>query len=145
MKKILFALAASAALTVASGALAADKYKACFIYVGSKTDGGWTQAHDIGRQMVDKELGDQVHASILSLSPKLRVVTVLRYLQNLSYEDVAETLELSLGTVKSRLARAHIALIDQLRPLLGDAASIPSNDGHTTQSSSAPGESPRLS
>ncbi|MCB9880607.1 MAG: sigma-70 family RNA polymerase sigma factor [Planctomycetes bacterium] len=91
-----------------------------------------------------KELGDQVHASILSLSPKLRVVTVLRYLQNLSYEDVAETLELSLGTVKSRLARAHIALIDQLRPLLDDAAGHPVHDGHTTRSST-PGEQPRLS
>ncbi|MCB1439864.1 MAG: BMP family ABC transporter substrate-binding protein, partial [Nitratireductor sp.] len=70
MKKILFALAASAALTVASGALAADKYKACFIYVGSKTDGGWTQAHDIGRQMVDKELGDQVETAYVENVPE---------------------------------------------------------------------------
>lgn len=65
-----------------------------------------------------KELGDRVRASILSLSPKLRVVTVLRYLQDLSYEDVAETLEISLGTVKSRLSRAHDALTEHLRPSL---------------------------
>jgi simple sugar transport system substrate-binding protein len=70
MKKILFALAASASLTVASGAIAADKYKACFVYVGSKTDGGWTQAHDIGRQMVEKELGDQVETAYVENVPE---------------------------------------------------------------------------
>jgi basic membrane protein A and related proteins len=61
MKKILTGLAAATFLaSMAAPALAADKIKACFLYVGSKTDGGWTQAHDAGRLMVDKELGDKV-------------------------------------------------------------------------------------
>ncbi|TDH39347.1 BMP family ABC transporter substrate-binding protein [Pseudohoeflea suaedae] len=70
MKKILFALTATVALTAAGGAFAQDKFKACFIYVGSKTDGGWTQAHDIGRQMVDKELGDKVETVFLENVPE---------------------------------------------------------------------------
>ena len=56
------------------------------------------------------EVGDQVQAAISLLSPKLRVILALRYLEEMSYEELAATLELSMGTVKSRLARAHLAL-----------------------------------
>jgi basic membrane protein A len=37
--------------------------KAAWIYVGSKTDGGWTQAHDEGRQAVEDALGDKVETT----------------------------------------------------------------------------------
>ena len=56
------------------------------------------------------EVGDQVQLAISQLSPKLRVILALRYLEEMSYEELAATLELSLGTVKSRMARAHLAL-----------------------------------
>jgi RNA polymerase sigma-70 factor (ECF subfamily) len=56
------------------------------------------------------EIGDQVQAAIQLLSPKLRVILALRYLEAMSYDDLAATLSLSLGTVKSRLARAHLAI-----------------------------------
>lgn len=56
------------------------------------------------------EFGDQVQEAISKLSPKLRVILALRYLEEMSYEELAATLELSLGTVKSRMARAHLAL-----------------------------------
>jgi len=56
------------------------------------------------------EMGDQVQEAISQLSPKLRVILALRYLEQMSYEELAATLELSMGTVKSRLARAHLAL-----------------------------------
>ena len=65
MNKMLFGLAAALAVTAAGPAVAQDKIKACFLYVGSKTDGGWTQAHDVGRQLVEKELGDRVETSFL--------------------------------------------------------------------------------
>jgi RNA polymerase sigma-70 factor (ECF subfamily) len=58
----------------------------------------------------ESEFAREVHLSIQRLSPKLRTIVVLRYLENLSYEEVAEALGCSLGTVKSRLARAHSAL-----------------------------------
>lgn len=62
-----------------------------------------------------RELGSQVQEAIAMLSPKLRVILALRYLEDMSYEDLAATLGLSLGTVKSRLARAHLALENIVR------------------------------
>ena len=64
------------------------------------------------------ELEAEIQSAILRLSPKLRAITVLRYIENLSYEQIAETLQISLGTVKSRLARAHDVLDRELTPVL---------------------------
>lgn len=65
-----------------------------------------------------RELEGEVQRAILRLSPKMRVITILRYVEDLSYEEIAETLQISLGTVKSRLARAHQALDRELTPVL---------------------------
>ena len=71
MKKTIIAgIAAALALSVASVSHAEDKFKACFVYVGSKTDGGWTQAHEVGRQLVDKELGDKVETVFVENTPE---------------------------------------------------------------------------
>ena len=51
---------------------------------------------------------------------KLRVVTVLRYLEGLSYEEIAEALGLAVGTVKSRLFLAHATLKEALNDLVKD-------------------------
>jgi RNA polymerase sigma-70 factor (ECF subfamily) len=64
------------------------------------------------------ELEAEIQTCILRLSPKLRGITVLRYVENLSYEEISETLQISMGTVKSRLARAHAALDRELTPVL---------------------------
>ncbi len=64
------------------------------------------------------ELEAEVQRAISRLSPKMRVITVLRYLEALSYEQIAQTLQISIGTVKSRLARAHQALDRELTPVL---------------------------
>lgn len=63
MKRLMLALAASAVLAAPGGALAQDKVKACFVYVGSRTDGGYNQGHDIGRMYAEKELGDKVETA----------------------------------------------------------------------------------
>ena len=71
MKKTIIAgIAAALALSVAGVSHAEDKFKACFVYVGSKTDGGWTQAHEVGRQLVDKELGDKVETVFVENTPE---------------------------------------------------------------------------
>jgi RNA polymerase sigma-70 factor (ECF subfamily) len=57
-----------------------------------------------------RDLRTHVQTALESLSPRLRIVVVLRYLEDLSYTDIAEILGCSLGTVKSRLNRAHAAL-----------------------------------
>jgi RNA polymerase sigma-70 factor (ECF subfamily) len=65
-----------------------------------------------------RELEQAIQLAISRLSPKLRAIVVLRYIENLSYEEVSEALRISLGTVKSRLARAHEALDRELTPVL---------------------------
>ncbi len=64
------------------------------------------------------ELEHEIQRAIMRLSPKLQAITVLRYVEGLSYDEIAETLQISLGTVKSRLARAHDALDRELTPVL---------------------------
>jgi RNA polymerase sigma-70 factor, ECF subfamily len=64
------------------------------------------------------ELESEVQHAILRLSPKMRAITVLRYVEDLSYDEISQALQISLGTVKSRLARAHQALDRELTPVL---------------------------
>ena len=51
-----------------------------------------------------------MEAAIHLLSPKLRAILVLRYLEGLSFEELSDVLACSMGTVKSRLNRAHAAM-----------------------------------
>ena len=59
--------------------------------------------------------GAAVQQALGRLSPKLRVVIVLRYYWDLPYAEIAEVLEVPLGTVKSRLNAALQALHAALR------------------------------
>jgi len=67
MKKWMIAAAALMACTalVTGSAPAADKLKACWVYVGPVGDGGYTYQHDLGRKEVEKELGDKVETKYL--------------------------------------------------------------------------------
>ena len=62
------------------------------------------------------EVARRVQDALLTLSPKLRSIAVLRYVEGLTYEELAEALDCSMGTVKSRLNRAHAALARELGP-----------------------------
>ncbi|WP_085316557.1 BMP family ABC transporter substrate-binding protein [Derxia lacustris] len=68
-------LAASAAV-LAAGALAlpaaqaAEPLKIGFVYVGPVGDAGWTYAHDLGRQQLEKELGDKVKTTYVENVPE---------------------------------------------------------------------------
>lgn len=62
-----------------------------------------------------KELRRTVEKGIRSLSPEYRTVLILRELQQLSYQEIADTLELDLGTVKSRINRGRKQLQKFLR------------------------------
>lgn len=64
--KIWMAMAAALALSVSAGAAqAADKLKACWVYVGPVGDFGYSYQHDQGRKAVEKELGDKVETVFL--------------------------------------------------------------------------------
>ncbi len=54
-----------------------------------------------------KQAGIGLRKGLAALSDKLRTVIVLKELEELSYEEIAEVLDLPLGTVKSRIARAR--------------------------------------
>lgn len=65
------------------------------------------------RAVQDHEaLGDRhsVSAAVEKLSPKLRMPILLKYYEELSYEEIAAILGCSMGTVASRMNRAHRAL-----------------------------------
>jgi len=66
------------------------------------------------RRCAQHDLRDHVRQALDTLSPRLRIVIVLRYLESLAYADIAEILDCSLGTVKSRLNRAHTAMRREL-------------------------------
>lgn len=57
-----------------------------------------------------RDLKDAVARGLRALSEDHRAVLVMREMQELSYEEIAETLSLDLGTVKSRISRARNAL-----------------------------------
>lgn len=57
-----------------------------------------------------RDLKRAVHEAILNLSEDHRLIIVLRDLQGFTYEEIASMLDCSLGTVKSRLNRARMAL-----------------------------------
>ena len=68
-------------------------------------------------QHAEGERREIIHRAVMELSPKLRAVVALRYLEGLSYEEIASVLECSSGTVASRLNRALSELESRLRPL----------------------------
>ena len=64
--------------------------------------------------MEQQELRRQIEAGLQTLSPEHREVLVLREIQQLSYDEIADTLSLDLGTVKSRINRGRRQLRDFL-------------------------------
>ncbi len=65
---------------------------------------------DAQTRPVRAEAGLDVQAALAKLSPKLREVVVLNVYQGLRYQEIADVLEIPLGTVKSRLNLALTAL-----------------------------------
>ncbi len=66
---------------------------------------------------LDTEVREAVEAAIAGLAPHHRTIIVLRDIEELTYEEIAEVLEMELGTVKSRLYRARCALSRSLGEL----------------------------
>ncbi|NLW91721.1 MAG: sigma-70 family RNA polymerase sigma factor [Syntrophomonadaceae bacterium] len=68
-----------------------------------------------------KEFSDYIQTLLDELRPEHKTAIVLRDVMELSYEEIAQTLDCSLGTVKSRISRAR----DMLRKKLVDRELIP--------------------
>lgn len=65
------------------------------------------------------EVRHSVERAVAALKPKLRVVMLLKYFEEMSYEEIAVALGLSKGTVASRLNRGHKVLARKLGHLRG--------------------------
>ena len=57
-----------------------------------------------------REVGETVHAALGKLSPELREAVILRDLQDMDYKEIAVTLKVPEGTVKSRINRGRVEL-----------------------------------
>lgn len=65
-------------------------------------------------EVLARELGEQIEAAVAQLRPEYRSCILLRHVDGRSYEEIAEILELPLGTVKTYIHRAR----NELRELL---------------------------
>jgi len=68
-------------------------------------------------KLSDKEVRERIDAAIVKLSPEHRAVITLRELDGLEYQEIADAMECSIGTVMSRLFYARKKLQNMLRDL----------------------------
>ncbi|MEF8734420.1 MAG: RNA polymerase sigma factor RpoE [Candidatus Accumulibacter meliphilus] len=69
-----------------------------------------------------KQIGETINAAMDGLPNELRSAIVLREIDGLSYEEIAEAMSCPIGTVRSRIFRAREAVAEKLRPLLDTTA-----------------------
>lgn len=65
-----------------------------------------------------RELQNTIRHAVESLPPVSREIIILRDVHDLSYAEIAEVLNVELGTVRSRLARARIRLRNKLKKMM---------------------------
>lgn len=79
---------------------------------------GRTAYDDPTRSATESELHGCVARALQALDDDHRAVIVLRDLEGLDYREIADILEIPLGTVKSRLHRARMAVYQTIQPAL---------------------------
>jgi RNA polymerase sigma-70 factor (ECF subfamily) len=69
-------------------------------------------------QLMSKQIAETVNRTIDKLPEELRTAIMLREIDGLSYEEIAQIMDCPIGTVRSRIFRAREAVAEQLRPQL---------------------------
>lgn len=88
-----------------------DEIAEYYDLVREKTGDG----NDMRQQVFDNLLDDEVVAAMKSLTEEFRTIIILSDLEGLTYEEIAEILNIPLGTVRSRLHRARKVMQKKLR------------------------------
>src|SRR4029079_15676830 len=92
--------------------------------VDSKREELGLEPHDDAEQAEERLLREeravQVRRALARLSEEHRTVLVLREIDDVDYDEIANILQLPVGTVRSRLHRARLQLKEQLDTVLGD-------------------------
>lgn len=73
------------------------------------------------RLLMTKQIGEAVEEAMAALPEELRTAIMLRELDGLSYEEIANIMDCPIGTVRSRIFRARESISERLRPLLDTA------------------------
>ncbi len=86
-------------------------------YVGYQDldEGSSVQYSDLRSDIYDNLMGDEVTAAIDSLNEEFKTVILLADIEEFSYEEISEILDIPIGTVRSRLFRARNALKEKLK------------------------------
>ena len=69
-------------------------------------------------ELLREEIAREVSQTVAALPEDLRQAITLREVEGLSYEEIAETMDCPIGTVRSRIFRAREAIDARLRPLM---------------------------
>jgi RNA polymerase sigma-70 factor (ECF subfamily) len=67
---------------------------------------------------LSEELRQTVNKAISDLPEDLRTAILLREIEGMSYEEIAQTMECPVGTVRSRIFRAREAIDKKIKPLI---------------------------
>lgn len=70
--------------------------------------------------LASRQIAETVNAAMQSLPEDLRTAILLREIEGMSYEDIAQSMGCPIGTVRSRIFRAREAIAAQLKLVMGD-------------------------
>jgi len=77
-------------------------------------------ANRVDAEMEAHERQTMIHTLLANLPAKYRIVLVLRHLQEMTYEEIAEALTMPIGTIKTHLFRARNLLKERLEAFDGE-------------------------
>jgi RNA polymerase sigma-70 factor (ECF subfamily) len=91
------------------------------LYGSAEVEDGGASPFD---ELASREIQQVVQQALGEVQPVFRAAVILRDLEGLSYEEVAEVLDVSVGTVKSRILRGRRMLREILEPVLVPRKSV---------------------
>lgn len=73
-------------------------------------------------ELASRQIAQTVNKAIEDLPEDLRTAIVLREIEGMSYEDIAQSMNCPIGTVRSRIFRAREAVAAKLRPMMANSS-----------------------